>query len=142
MRVHVVAAIGSRRLDQLRPEHVDALMDHAGRQVAERAAAGDLWQDSGLVFPSARGTIMDPRNFRRALDEVAIAAGLSDLHPHLLRHSAVSLLSAAGVPLEAVADVAGHATTAMTEGVYRHPVASSVSAHVAAMEGMFGGSSR
>ncbi len=131
----------SRRTLDLPSPVVDALMDHAGRQVAERAEAGELWQDCGLVFPSARGTIMDPRNFRRAFDKAATAAGLSDLHPHLLRHSAVSLLSAAGVPLEAVADVAGHATTAMTEGVYRHPVSSSVSAHVVAMEAMFGGTS-
>ncbi len=90
------------------------------------------------MFPSAVGTLMDPRNFRRAFDTVAARAGLDDLHPHLLRHTAVSLLSAAGVPLEQVADVAGHATTAMTEGVYRHPVAESVSAHVAVMDRVLG----
>jgi integrase len=131
----------SRRTLDLPALVVDALRAHRIRQAAERLAAGELWADLDLVFPSERGTLMDPRNFRRQFDRVAKAAGLDDLHPHLLRHSAVSLLSAAGVPLEQVADVAGHATTAMTEGVYRHAVAPSVGAHVAAMDALFGSTS-
>jgi len=131
----------SRRTLDLPTPVVNALVAHAGRQMAEQVEVGDLWEDHGLVFPSLRGTMQDPRNFRRTFDKVSVKAGLSDFHPHLLRHSMVSLLSAHGVPLEQVADVAGHSTTAMTEGVYRHPVSSSVSAHVVAMEAMFGGSS-
>ena len=131
----------SRRTLDLPVLVVDALRAHRTRQAAERLVAGELWVDLDLVFPSERGTLMDPRNFRRQFDRVAKAAGLDDLHPHLLRHSAVSLLSAAGVPLEQVADVAGHATTAMTEGVYRHAVGPSVGAHVAAMNALFGSAS-
>lgn len=97
----------SRRTLDLPVPVVDALSAHAARQVAERVEAGELWDDHDLVFPSERGTLMDPRNFRRAFDKVTARAGLDDLHPHLLRHTAVSLLSAAGVPLEQVADVAG-----------------------------------
>ncbi|MGH9087498.1 MAG: tyrosine-type recombinase/integrase [Acidimicrobiales bacterium] len=113
-------------------------MAHSARLTAERIEVGPLWEDHGLVFPSERGTLWDQRNFRRAFNKEAAAAGLSDLHPHLLWHTAISLLSAAGVPLEAIADVAGHATTAMTEGVYRHPVAAWVSAHVRAAEALLG----
>jgi integrase len=36
-----------------------------------------------------------------------------------LRHSFVSLLSANGVPIEAIARLVGHAGTAVTEAVYR-----------------------
>lgn len=132
----------SRRTLDLPAPVLEALHAHRKRQAAERRSAGELWQDHDLVFPTARGTLMDPRNFRRSFDKVARVAGLEGLHPHLLRHSAVRLLSAAGVRLEEVADVAGHATTAMTEGVYRHRVSPSVSAHVAAMETMFGGRRR
>lgn len=128
----------SRRTLDLPARVVHALRAHRKRQAAERLAAGKLWEDNDLVFCTAVGTLIDPRNFRRSFDKVAHNAGLDDLHPHLLRHSAVSLLSAAGVPLESVADVAGHTTPAMTEGVYRHPVSSSVSAHVEAMNAMFG----
>ena len=128
----------SRRTLDLPGPVVDALIAHAAAQAAERVEAGELWEDHDLVFPSARGTLTDPNNFRRSFGKVAARAGLDDLRPHLLRHTAISLLSAAGVPLEQVADVAGHATTAMTEGVYRHPVAESVSAHVKVIEDLFG----
>lgn len=127
----------SRRTLDLPAPAVDALVAHGARQTVERIEAGELWEDHGPVFPSERGTLWDPRNFRRAFDKVATAAGLSGLRPHLLRHSAISLLSAAGVPLEAIADVAGHASTSMTAGVYRHPVTASVGAHVAAAEALF-----
>lgn len=127
----------SRRTLDLPALVADSLRAHRARQATERLKAGELWTNLDLVFPSERGTIMDPNNFRRSFSTVAKNAGLVNLHPHLLRHSMVSLLSAAGVPLESLADVAGHSTTTMTGSVYRHQVASSVSAHVAAMNEMF-----
>lgn len=47
-------------------------------------------------------------------------AGPAAAPPHELRHSASSLLSAAGVPLEEVADVLAHASTRVTSATYRH----------------------
>lgn len=58
--------------------------------------------------------------------------------PNELRHSAGSLLSAAGVPLEQIAEVLGHTDTRMLERVYRHPVKKTVSAAAEPMERMFG----
>ena len=81
---------------------------------------GAQWQDLGLVFPTSRGTLLDPANLRRSLRTVTEQAGLGRWHPHELRHSAASLLSAAGVPLEEVADVLGHASTRVTSATYRH----------------------
>jgi integrase len=54
------------------------------------------------------------------------------------RHSAASLLSAAGVPLEEIADVLGHTSTRILEQHYRHQVKPSIDAHVGAMESLFG----
>ena len=42
--------------------------------------------------------------------------------PRELRHTFVSLLSAHGVPVEAIALLAGHNQTATTELVYRHQI--------------------
>lgn len=128
----------SRRTLDLPDLVVDALVAHGARQAIERAEAGDLWEDQGLVFPSVRGTLMDPRNFRRQIEPLATSAGIKDFHPHLLRHTATSLLSDAGVPLEQIADLLGHSTTSMTEGVYRHPVSASVNAHVTAVDTILG----
>lgn len=49
-----------------------------------------------------------------------------------------SLLSAAGVPLEHVADILGHDGTRMAARFYRHAVTPAVGAAVAPMEAMFG----
>ena len=89
---------------------------------------GEQWADLGLVFPTSRGTLLDPANLRRALATVTAKAGLGRWHPHELRHSAASLLSAAGVPLEEVADVLGHASTRVTSATYRHRTTPTVEA--------------
>ena len=49
-------------------------------------------------------------------------AGIERVTPYELRHSAASLLSDAGVPIEVLADLLGHSSTQMLEQVYRHPV--------------------
>jgi integrase len=58
------------------------------------------------------------RDFRRAL---ALVPGLdpSMWTPRELRHSFVSVLSDAGVPLEQIAQLVGHSGTTVTELVYR-----------------------
>ena len=53
----------------------------------------------------------------------------------------MSLLSAAGVRLEDVADVVGHATTRMTHQVYRHQVTPTVSTGEGRDGALFGGQS-
>ena len=49
-------------------------------------------------------------------------AGIERVTPYELRHSAASLLSDAGVPIEVLADLLGHSSTQMLEQVYRHRV--------------------
>jgi integrase len=98
---------------------------------------GEQWQDLGLVFPTSRGTLLDPANLRRALRTVTELAGLGRWHPHELRHSAASLLSAAGVPLEEVADVLGHTSTRVTSATYRHRTTPTVDAAAGPMEALF-----
>jgi integrase len=59
------------------------------------------------------------RDFRRAL---RLVAGLNpkEWTPRELRHSFVSVLSDAGVPVEEVSQLVGHSGTTVTELVYRH----------------------
>jgi integrase len=128
---------GSRRSLAAPAPVVDALRAHRRRQMEERMAAGPAWVDAGLVFTTQIGTWIEPRNFLRMFDRVVDAAGLGKWHPHELRHSTVSLLSAAGVREEDVADIVGHATTRMTHNVYRHQVTPTIDAGRAAMEQIF-----
>ncbi len=98
---------------------------------------GQHWQEHGLVFPTGLGTLLDPADLRRGLRHVTETAGLGRWHPDELRHSAASLLSTAGVPLEEVADVLGHTSTRVTSRVYRHRTTSVVEAAVTTMDRLF-----
>jgi site-specific recombinase XerD len=91
------------------------------RQARERLAAGKRWQDHGLVFASQAGTPLDASHVRRAFKAITRRAKLGeDWTPRELRHSFVSIMSDNGVPIETIADLVGHASTAVTEEVYRH----------------------
>jgi len=111
----------SRRTLELPGEAAEALREHRTRQAKERLAAGPLWRDHGLVFASQIGTPLDASHVRRSFRAITRKAGLGeDWTPRELRHSFVSIMSDNGVPIETIADLVGHASTAVTEEVYRH----------------------
>ena len=77
--------------------------------------------DHGLVFASQAGTPLDASHVRRSFKAITRKAGLGEnWTPRELRHSFVSIMSDNGVPIETIADLVGHASTAVTEEVYRH----------------------
>lgn len=115
-----VKTSGSRRVLTMPEQVTHALRSHRARQAAERLAAGDVWQDSGMVFTTQLGTPLDPRNIYRDFVAVAQRAGIGRWHPHELRHSAASIMLAQGVPIEVVSNVLGHSSIRMTADVYGH----------------------
>jgi len=94
------------------------------------------------VFVTRSGRPLDPRNLRAALAKYSVSAELPfRVNPHALRHTAVSLLADAGVPLEQIADLVGDTTTSITDAVYRHRLREEVDAAVGPMGKIFGGQS-
>jgi len=75
----------SARTVPLPPMCVEALRAHHQRQAAERSETPD-WEDHGFVFPSRRGTPMEPDNLRRSWYQIRQAAGLGTARFHDLRH--------------------------------------------------------
>ena len=120
---------------------VEALRRQRAQQAAERLAAGDRWLDTGLVFTTAFGTAIDAanvrRDFRRAL---RLVPGLApdDWTPRELRHSFVSLLSNADVPVEQISQLVGHRGTTVTELVYRHQLKPVLQTGATVMDQLFG----
>jgi integrase len=138
LRLGAVKTVKSNRVVDLPPRAVKALRRHKVRQTKDRLAAGALWKDMDLVFATAVGTPIDPRNLRRMFARLTEGAGLGRWHPHELRHSNYSLLAAAGAPIEQIADLQGHRDTKMGDTVYRHRVTASIDTAVKPMEKMFG----
>ncbi|MGH9102509.1 MAG: site-specific integrase, partial [Acidimicrobiales bacterium] len=133
-----VKTAGSRRCLDLPTLATEGLRAHRARQAAERLTAGPAWQDLDLVFTTRIGTPIDRWSLRRSFTTLTEAAGLGAWHPHEARHSAASILSDAGVPLEQIADVLGHAPgSRMTAGVYRHQINPTIAAARRAMDNLF-----
>jgi integrase len=110
----------SRRTLELPQRAAEALRLHRDRQDQLRKRAGDRWHDNDLVFASRIGTALWAGNVRRSFRAVLTAAGLdlADCTPRELRHSFVSLMSDAGVPIERIARLVGHTGTTTTETIY------------------------
>lgn len=129
----------SRRTLALPRKCVEALREQRVRQAKDRLLAGELWKDHGLVFASTVGTPLDDHNVRRQFRVITEAAGLGVAWvPRELRHTFVSLLSAHGVPVEAIALLAGHNQTATTELVYRHQIVPALTRGAEVMDQIFG----
>jgi integrase len=111
-------------------------------QELERTASGESWSArwaaEQLVFTTTAGTPIDASNLRRYFRRACEAAGVGRWTPYEMRHTAASLLSADGVPLELVADVLGHDGTRMVAQVYRHAVAPTVDVAAERMERLLG----
>lgn len=96
------------------------LLEHQERQQTERAALAEVWEDHDLVFPSERGTPMEPTNLSRSFARLRETAGLPGVRLHDLRHTVVSLLMELGVPPHVVQAIARHADVKITLKVYAH----------------------
>ena len=102
----------------------------AARLAAWKAACGGDGA-RGYVWPGTGGAPMNAHSPNQSLARVVRRAGLVDadgvplVTPHGLRHTAASLMLAAGVPLIVVSRQLGHANPNVTAQVYAHLLADS-----------------
>jgi integrase len=131
----------SRRTLGLPQVAVQALRAWSGSQAGERRAAGQGWQDTGLVFTNHRGAALDAGNVRKMFKRICAEAGARDgWTPRELRTTFVSLLSHRGVSIEEIARLAGHASTRTTEIVYRRELRPVITTGAEIMDELFGAS--
>ena len=115
-----------------------ALRAWSACQAGERRAAGDGWQDTGLVFTSHAGAALDAGNVRKMFKRICAGAGAGDgWTPRELRTTFVSLMSHQGVSIEEIARLAGHATTRTTEIVYRRELRPVITTGAEIMDQLF-----
>ena len=58
------------------------------------------------------------KSIRKGFDRAVVNAGLTEVSPHVLRHTAAVHLAKAGIPMPKISQYLGHSNTAVTERVY------------------------
>jgi integrase len=111
------------------PTIIDALQRRRTEQETERTDAAAAWSNpDNLIWTNSVGSPTDPARIRHTFTQVANAADIgTGWSPNSLRHTAASLLSDAGIPLEDIADQLGHKDTRMASLHYRHRVRPTIS---------------
>jgi integrase len=92
-----------------------------------------------LVFCTATGRPLDAAHVRRSFRAVCTAAGIgSGWTPRELRHTFVSLMSDSNVAVEEIARLVGHASSKVTETVYRHQLRPVITTGAEKMDALLG----
>lgn len=89
---------------------------HHRAQVRERLAAGELWEDHGLVFCQPNGRPIDPRQDWAEWRSILREAVIEDAGTHVTRVSAATMLLELGVDIAVVQEVLGHSDVRTTRG--------------------------
>jgi integrase len=103
----------------LEPAVVAALRALRKRQAAEKLAAGTAYTPGGYVVCDELGAAVHPEWFSDEFRRVRVRAGLRRITLHDSRHTANSLMAAAGVPPHIRAAWCGH-TQVVNETAYTH----------------------
>lgn len=108
-----------RRSVRLSPSIVVALKEHRTTQQERRLFVG-YWRDPSLVFTTADGGPIAPRNLIRHFKDLIARADLPKIRFHDLRHCHATLLLQEGLPAKIVSERLGHASIAITLDTYSH----------------------
>lgn len=111
---HRVLAVGSGT--------VALLEKHDDAQAEEAAFAGSAWQSTGPVFTTELGGWIDPNNFKRLMTRLTTQAGVPQLTPKGLRHTAQSVGRVVVGDDKVMQERLGHSDLEITLGTYTHLV--------------------
>lgn len=113
----VKSAAGERKIP-LDGDGVKLLRAHRTRQVKRKLELGGAWVDSGKVFTGPDGSPLRPSWISDRFARLYTDAGLPPLRLHDLRHTAATLMLAAGVTMKVVQETLGHSAQAVTSDLY------------------------
>lgn len=102
------------------PSVMDMLKTQRKRQVEWRIKAGQLWEDTDLVFTNEIGHNLSAQTVYLHFKKLAERAGFPDARLHDLRHSYAVASLKSGDDIKTVQENLGHHTAAFTLDVYGH----------------------
>lgn len=107
-------------------------------QDGQKNRFGEKWLDSDRLFTTFDGHPIHPDSITGWFTDFVKRNNLPKVTIHSLRHTNITLLIMAGVPLRTVARRAGHASTATTSVIYSHAIQSADEMASEVMEGLLG----
>jgi integrase len=108
----------SRRSITLPAATLQALQEHRAAQAEERLKLGLGRDPRGLAFIRADTRPVDPDSLSKAFERLIVAADVTPITFHGLRHTHISHLLMDGVHVKVVSERAGHANINITLSVY------------------------
>ena len=112
----------SNRTIRLPEEVFDMLKAYRAWQNKERLQLGSCWQEHDRLFTTFDGSPIFPDTISHWFRDFIRKTDLPKVSIHSLRHTNITLLIMAGVPLQTVAKRAGHSSTVTTSLIYSHAI--------------------
>jgi len=127
-----------QRTVPLTPQTVAMLREARVEQDRRRLAIGPGWRDLDLVVDNGDGSPMHPERLTHYAGKLMRNLGIN-AKLHDLRHSAATVMLAAGVSPAIVAEVMGHASMSFTHNRYGHLQPDHLRSAADAMASAYGG---
>jgi len=118
LRIQDTKTSKGKRQIPLLPEVAEKLLAHMQWQKEQAEKSYGMYEDNPYLVANELGHYLDPGTVRNKLKAVAESIGITDFHPHCLRHTYASQAVKAGVPLPYLSDILGHESTSFTAKVY------------------------
>ena len=118
LRIQDTKTSKGKRQVPLLPEVAEKVLAHISWQKEQAAQSYGMYEENPWLISNELGHYLDPGTVRKKLKAVAESIGISDFHPHCLRHTYASQAVKAGVPLPYLSDILGHESTSFTAKVY------------------------
>lgn len=112
----------SDRSIKLPMQTFEMLREYKKWQRREKLKMGELWIETNRLFTQDNGAPIHPDTISGWFKDFISKTDLPKITIHSLRHTNITLLIAAGVPLRTVSYRAGHAQTSTTANIYSHAI--------------------
>ena len=110
----------SERIIPLNETAIKVLADVWEQQEKNKEKANTAYEDNDLVFCTQLGRPLDPNNIRRTCYSICAKIGVSNIHPHCLRHTFATRGAENNVDVRVMQKFLGHATIKETADTYTH----------------------
>ncbi|MDE6991837.1 MAG: site-specific integrase, partial [Lachnospiraceae bacterium] len=110
----------SERIIPLNETAIKVLADVWEQQEKNKEKASTAYEDNDLVFCTQLGRPLDPNNIRRTCYSICEKIGVSNIHPHCLRHTFTTRGAENNVDVRVMQKFLGHATIKETADTYTH----------------------